>query len=541
MAAIAISQISFAQYNKPKDIDFQISSPFKVVDAKSKNYFYIDGEVFSIKIEKTLAIIQRFDVNSMKEVSRKELNMPKSYSLETIKRINGKTFAFYSIYDKSRNSEQLFCRQIDFKSGKWAGEENKLVSTIGKIAGSSMRTQQVAGGMFSMMSFGVTDKFDFYYSQDTSKIMVQYRMVPDVKNDAKSHDEIGLHVFDTDFREIWGEVQRMPYTEKKMNIIDYTVDNDGNGYILTTVFDDNSTRTTKKGSKDEPNYHIELLTRKPASKKLVVSEPKLDDKFISGVWLYETKDDKMVVAGFYNNTDSRGDAEGVFYAKLQKDGSTYDQRTYEIPLEILNQYESKRTRKKNDKKEEKGKSEFQSLDLEKVQFMEDGSILLIGEQYYIVEHTTTSANGRTSTYYTYHYNDILVTKIDPSGNLDWMRKLPKSQVGKVGLGSMSFRHHYDDGYHYLLFIDNVENLELPFDEAPASYSDGRDGHLTAYIVDDSNGEVQKELILDMRDAKGVRLYQFQPSKIMKISETEFIFEAYKKKKEDVMVKISLKG
>ena len=75
------------------------------------------------------------------------------------------------------------------------------------------------------------------------------------------------------------------------------------------------------------------------------------------------------------------------------------------------------------------------------------------------------------------------------------------------------------------FIDNEENLELPFDEKPRSYSDGRDGHLTAFIVDDSNGEVQKELILDMRDAKGTKLYQFQPSKILKISENEFIFEA----------------
>ncbi|WP_417610809.1 hypothetical protein [Owenweeksia hongkongensis] len=538
--AMLCSSLSFGQYHEPKKIDFEISEPYKVVDAQSKSYFQLDDQVFSIKIDKKTAIIQRFDVKTMKETNRIELEMPKSYSLETIKKIGDEYYVFYSIYDKGRKSEQLFCRAVDFEAGKYNGSEKLLVTTRGKIAGASMGTQHLAGGMFSVMSFGVTDKFDFYQSADKSKLLVQYRMVPTVKNDSKSFDKIGLHVFDTDLKEIWGEVQRMPYTEKKMNIIDYAIDNDANAYIMSTVFDDNSTRTTKKGSKDEPNYHIEMLKRTTAGKRLEQSTPSLDDKFISSVWLYETSDDKMVIAGFYNNTDSRGDAEGIFYAKLKKDGTTYDQQTHAIPLEVLNQYESKRTRKKNTKKEDKGESEFYKLKLRKLQFMEDGSIVMIGEQNYVVQHTTTNSRGGSSTYYTYHYNDMLVSKIDPTGSLAWMTKLPKSQVGRAGLGSMSFRHHYDAGYHYLLFIDNEKNMDLPFDEAPDTYSDGRDGNLTAYLVDDSNGEMQKETILDMRDAKGVRLYQFQPSKILKISETEFIFEAYKKQKEDVMVKISLK-
>lgn len=535
---LACSTSAMAQYEEPRNVDFEISSPYKVVDATSKHYFHDGEDVYSIKIVKEKAILQHFDTKTMKETNRKELDLPKSYSLEGIYEIGGKHIVFYSQYEKSRKSEQLFARELNLKTAKWKGAQKKLISTRGKVTGTPIRTAASSILFGSLVPMGYTDKFDFYFSADDSKMMVQYRMIPDVKNDAKSYDEIGIHVFNTDLRELYGDVEKMPYTEKKMNIIDYAVDNDGEAYILTTVFNDNTTRTTKKGSKDDPNYHIELFTISPKAKKIKISEPRLQDKFISGVWLYETVDNKMVIAGFYNNTASNGDAEGVFSAKIHKDGSTYDEQTFAIPIEILNQYESKRTRKRNNKKEDDDKAEFQNLVLRKLQFMEDGSIVLIGEQYYMVQHTSTS-NGRTSTYYTYHYNDMLITKIDPDGQLAWMRKLPKNQVGTSGRGSMSFTHHYDSGNHYLLFLDNEENKELPFDEAPETYADGKDGHLTTFIVDDTNGEVDKELILDMRDAKGIRLYQFTPAKILKISQNEFVFEAYKKKKEDVLVKIRL--
>ncbi len=104
---------------------------------------------------------------------------------------------------------------------------------------------------------------------------------------------------------------------------------------------------------------------------------------------------------------------------------------------------------------------------------------------------------------------------------------------------MSFKHTYVNGYHYFMYMDLAENLELPFDEAPRGYSDGRLEQLTAFIVDDERGEVTKEGILNMADAKGTRLYQFAISRLIRLSDTEFIFESYKKKKEDVMVKISI--
>lgn len=525
------TSLTFAQFEEPKKISFEISEPYRVVDATSKNYFQRGKEVLSVKIVKSKAIVQKFDGNGMKAGLKRELELPKSYLYEGLIDFSNKIILLYSIWNKDRQSEQLFYREIDFASGNWKGSPKKIIATRGKLSGpAAIRT--------SYFSAGVLDKFNFEFSPDDSKMMVRYRKVPKVKSDAKNYDVIGLYVFDSDLQELWGDEIKMPYTEKKMNNEDYSVDADGNAYILASVYEDNTTREKKKGS-DEANYHFELIKRAPEDKKLQISKIDLDGKFITSVSIYETVDDLMVLAGFYNTSVAYRDAEGIFYAKVDKEGTLYDKQSHAIPLEILNQYEGKRTRKRNEKDEKKGKSDFANLKLRKLQYLSDGSIIFIGEQYFIASHTTTSSNGSTSTYYTYHYNDLLMAKVDPSGGLAWMQKLPKSQVGRNGRGTMSFSHFYRNGFHYLLFLDQLENAELPFDQAPRTYGDGKFGHLTAFVVDDNSGEASREIILDMRNAKGIKLYQFWPSKIFMVAENEFMFEAYKKKKEDVMVKIKI--
>jgi hypothetical protein len=523
---------TFAQFEKPRDITYEISDPYRVVDATSKLYFNRGTDVLSIKITKKNFIVQSFNADAMKAGFKKELELPKGADLETVTELGDKILIFYSIWDRGREAEQLYYREVNFSNGAWKGPQKQIISTRGKVAGT------LVGSTFS---YKVVDKFDFHYSADNTKMMVQYRKAPKNKNDARSYDEIGLFVYDANMKEIWGEEVRMPYTEKKMNNIDYSVDVDGNAYILAEVYDDDSTRKKKKGTKDpESNYHLEMLKKEPGVRELNISKLELNGKFITSVSIFETVDDLMVLAGFYNNSAASTNADGVFYAKLDKDGGLYDEQSFAIPVEIINQYESKRAKKKNDKKEEKGEAEFASLRLRKIQFLSDGSIILIGEQYYVLSHTSTNSKGVSTTYYTYHYNDILVSKIDPAGDLAWMRKMPKNQYGRSGKGSMGFMHTYEDGYHYFMYMDVPENLELPFDEAPRTYSDGRLAQLTAYIVDDDRGEVTKEAILDMENAKGMKLYQFSISRLIKLSDSEFLFEAYKKKKEDVMVKISIK-
>ncbi|MBY0424331.1 MAG: hypothetical protein K2Q22_01740, partial [Cytophagales bacterium] len=130
--------------------------------------------------------------------------------------------------------------------------------------------------------------------------------------------------------------------------------------------------------------------------------------------------------------------------------------------------------------------------------------------------------------------------IDANGKLVWMRKLPKKQMGTMGRGGMGYFSTSFDGKHYLLFLDNIKNMDIAPDEVPATHQDGRGGFLISYVVDDKTGSVKKTSLFDSRDVEGQKLSQFNVDRIQQINGNEFILEAYKKGKEDILIKVNLK-
>ncbi|BDS15572.1 hypothetical protein [Aureispira anguillae] len=515
--------------------DYTVSEPFRVIDARYKTYASKKGQTLAIKKDGKDIYMQHFDAVKMKEIQRKKISdLPKGYVIENISWFKDKLYCYYSLWDKKNTTEQLFVREIDFENCQFKAKEKRIVAVKGKLTGAPMFSMGFGGFSFRVES---TPKFDFLYSKDKSKLLVQYRRKPEKKRDAINHDIIGMFVFNNDLEKLSGSDIEMPYTEKKMDNIDYSVDAEGNAYILAKVRPDGSDKNTKKDKKDKaPNYHIELFKVAPKTKKIKITKIQLKDKFINGIWLFESDKKEMLCAGYYNK-NNYATADGIFVFKLDKEGGINDKIFHEIPVEILNQYTTSRTQKKNEKKEKKGKAEFSSLVMDKLVIQKDGSIILMGEQYYVV--VTYDSKGRAR--YTYHYNDILVSKISPDGKLAWMRKLPKRQTGGRGQGSLSYKHMSMGGNHYFVFLDNIKNLDLGLDERPARHMDGLGGFFTAYKVPDGNGKVSKVSIFDTKDVKdGLKIYQFSVDRILEVSSDEFIMEAYKKGKEDVMIKVKVK-
>ncbi|NQY30607.1 MAG: hypothetical protein HRT69_14185, partial [Flavobacteriaceae bacterium] len=301
---------------------------------------------------------------------------------------------------------------------------------------------------------------------------------------------------------------------------------------------DNSNKDKRR---DESNYQLELFKYEKKSKKLVVRKINIGDKYISNIGLYINNKKEIYFAGYYNDGESSSNVDGIAVFKMDDIDNVPTKNFHEIPVEILNQYVKAKTKRKNNRKDKKDKAEFNSLILRKLFFHEDGGISILGEQYYVKAHTTYSSNGGTRTRYTYHYNDMLISKINASGKLDWMRKIPKRQKGVRGLGGMSFTHFYTNNNHYLLYLDNVKNIGLPLNKIPAMHSDKMGGYLTACKINDATGEVSKGSIFDSRKLKGkIAAHQFNTDRIVQTKKDEFIIEVYKKKKEDVLIKVKIK-
>ena len=63
--------------------------------------------------------------------------------------------------------------------------------------------------------------------------------------------------------------------------------------------------------------------------------------------------------------------------------------------------------------------------------------------------------------------------------------------------------------------------------------------MTCAKIDSETGELSKEYLFDMRDVNGVEVYQFTTSRVVNISDDTIAVEVYKKKKEDIWIRVGL--
>jgi hypothetical protein len=510
-----------------KNFDVKAGVPYKVIDARSKEYFSDGkGNIITVKTDGEEVYIQKINTKSQKEVSRKFYkDFPKYTKVQKVAKFGDRLFYFYAVYDKKNKREAVYAREIDITDGSFE-KPTFLFKTSGVVI------PQVATESLGFWGFGSGPKFNFYNSFDNTKFMIQYRVKPTTKRDKNSYDKLGFYVFNmSDISKVWGKESKMPYTEAKMNNITYTVSSEGNAYMIAYK------REEKK---------FELLEITKASTTVETNPIDLDGSmFFSKILIKEDSDGNLNCSGYYANgmevtyswvggLSTQMNVNGVLQFSLNKSGKILSENKIEFPAKLINQFESKRAKKKNDKREADGKLGIRDLVLREVIEQEDGTTIIIGEQYYM----KTEQRGTSSVTY-FYYADIVATKIDKDGNTLWMKKLPKTQKGARGKGGMGFKYASKGDNIYLMYLDNVKNLAMGVNDVPKIHMDGKGGFLTAYKIDNETGDIEKQSILDTRDMDGLNAYQFKTSRLLLANENELFLEVYIKGKKDVLVKIEL--
>ncbi len=510
-----------------EQLNFSVGKPYPVSDAERKIYFAQDGEMLAIKISPKQFVIQKFNTNSLsfiKETSYADFE--KGTTFETLMNCAGRYYYFYSLFDATGGNEQIYGREIDFKKGTFIGEGRIVLTIKGKVVVNAIKQGN--------LNVFFPEKFQFTLSTDSSKFLISYRKKPVSRDDSKSNDVIGLCVYDNSLKELWKEEVMMPYSEKKMDILKKTVDKNANVLLVAKVFKDNST-DDKKSKQGPANYQIEVLKIAAGTKSVQKTSIDVGDKFIKYINIFEIAN-KIACSGYFANGKDMDAIAGVFLFKLSIDGIVEDTKFYEIPLEILKMNISKNEKAKAEKSKDKSNSltDIDNLELSQVIVIGDGSVILIGEQVF------TTSGGDS---FHFHYDNMLITKINADGTLAWMKKLPKRQTGTQGQRGMSFFYDYNSksDAHNFLFLDNEKNKTLGSDEVPAEHTDGAGGFLTSYSVDHKTGKVNKSYIFDVKMVKGIPIFQFQVDRIFANNLDEYFMEVYKKEKEDVLIKLFLKN
>lgn len=533
------SFIGTSAQNPLDKLTYNVGRPYPVVDAPVKLYFTRGGEMISIKWSKKETIVQKFNLKTMAQTSAKSFNpTPAGAAPEAFYQIKDKFYFFYSTYSESENITELKAKEIDFKSGTISETEKSVLSVPG-------------GANCSVSMYNAVTRFSFSVSVDSTKVLIRYEKgdnqinKPGIMVKAFNMTSLGLCVMTPELTQIWKKEVEMPTSDKKqkVEVLSFTLSNGGDVFLLSRVFEDESGKV-KKGKDASANYHLEVWMAGAEAGTFVRNSLNIADNHISNARLFGGKDG-IVGGGFYckvkNLDNKRGigeqNADGVYTFKADGSGKLQNMVYHEIPLEILNMYSSGSEQRKNNKENEN--AEFQNMGLDRLHVSADGSITLIGEQVNSVS-TYQSQGGYTST--NYFCKDILVAKINADGSLAWMKRLPKRQEGsKFELMSYFYDFNSASSSHIFLFLDSEKNKTLPIDKVPSTLNATGGGFLTAYGVNEESGDISKKYLFDVRNIKGTVAAQFSTERIGATDNDEYVIEVYKKDKEDVLIKLSLKN
>ncbi|HNQ00300.1 MAG TPA: hypothetical protein PKK99_14670, partial [Bacteroidia bacterium] len=169
LVALFASYVSTAQVKFSKEFKITVGEPYKVVDAKSKEYFGDgEGHIVTVKTDGELIVVQRFNVSDGKEIGRKEYkDQPDKSELQSVFNVGGKLFYIYTVAKKG-DLFDVFCREVNMKQGSM--ESAKLLFTSkGDLARTEPKETLGAWGLQRGPFLTV------YKSFDDSKVLINYR------------------------------------------------------------------------------------------------------------------------------------------------------------------------------------------------------------------------------------------------------------------------------------------------------------------------------------------------------------------------------
>ena len=500
------------EMERSSEVKITKSEPYPVVDAYSKTYYRLaNDEVLAIKKNKKGILFQKF--------SGDHLNLESSFTEEFdikgsvpygIYELNSSLVMMYSVLDKKAGVETLYAQAIDMKKGAFDGEA-KVLLTVDK---------EISTFGFARTSFGM---FSFDVSANKKIFVVKYRYKPAVKDDSKNNDVLGMHVFDSDLNQMWRADFTMPYTESLMDNLDFSVDSKGNGFFLIKKYKEE----LKMRNRNNPENESVAILIASADGSLNEVEFSLGESMIDDVTMKENKNGDIVCAGYYRRPKSYG-IDGTFVSILDSKGNLSDPKFYEFSLDFIKKYKriSERGKKKMSEADENDKLSLSNLTMRDVEILDDGGIVLAGEIYYVTTYTDSKGNTHT----TYHYDDVIVVKINANGELGWMQKFPKRSTVE------SFRLFTSEKYTYILFTDNPKNADLPEDQNP-HLSFAKERFVITYRTDNASGERKHMALFGFKQIDGTPVYQYSSNRVIPLTDNSFAIELYIKQKSDMMFKV----
>lgn len=352
-------------------------------------------------------------------------------TFEGVKVIGGKLVVFLS--DK-KDGEKIMFMQLYDKDIKPDGEAVRL-------------------GSFSLERGGNKGWFDIKISSNEQFLGVVWQ-IP-ARRDTK--ERYGFKIYSKDLELIQEGDYPLPFDPELSVIHSHHISNKGDYFLALSEFEITEERALLRDKKAFKALHIYHIAE-DGLQDLVID---VEDKRVVAMALTSDSNNVFTVTGVYGDKEEAG-VEGVFYKRIDLNtGKDIKGGKQDFERSFITQNWSQRELDRANRREARGKGEPQlyNYQMREANILPDGTIVGTMEQYYVqVRSTYDSRTGQSINTYYYYYNDIIVYKIDSTGNFNWFKKIPKYQVSMNDGGPFSsFESVVSNGQIHFIFNDNVKN------------------------------------------------------------------------------------
>ncbi len=413
-ASIVLCNTVFSQ-----NITIKKGQEFIPEDDASFN-FYIDKDATGIYIGRTSTkgkgitkVIQKLDANTLSPLYSNSYHLDKGEETSATYLKNNKILVFTTKYDKDEQVKYFLLREFDAKTGNSLGER-KEISAIKSDA------------------WGVQGR-NFYvtFSPDDSKMAIT-----DEFKWPKKQSEVQATIYETStFKKLGTKTVIDAYGNSTIGSFNYRIDNNGTFYYLFNYMID-----------FEEEIGGLALAGIPANEVKSVVTPLPFNKLAIQNGTFEFVNNNLVFCGVFKD---------VVTKKERKEGKVQDVGVYSFFIdgktgEVKNKgfdYFSPAVKEKLTYKdgliEESPANKYYSFE----------EIFTFNENTYLIESHSYGISSNNS--YTSYERELIVSKFDKEGKMEWMKIIPKFTANNLN----NFNFIVRNNKVYLFYAEHPKNLE----------------------------------------------------------------------------------
>jgi len=436
--------------------------------------------------------IQHYDNNFSLDKSR-VIELGKGKDKRRIFKLFGLTNKLYMIttnINKKNKKNTLFVETFDKETLKQNNDRRKIEEIDFKNA------IKRHNGSFRMK-----------FSNDSSKIVI-YKQIPYSK--LQDNSIIMFDIFDNQMNMIWQKKVSLPYSNNLFQILDFTIDNEGNVSFVSKIYKNICRNEVNK----KVNYTIKIFHYPFKSDKQFKYKVDLNNHFLDELELISDNNNNIICAGFFSDkhtlfgrlnwSRNKREINGIHVLKINtKLGKKVYEKHEFFSKELVSQYLDKKQKKKMAKALSKGEHfGLEQYKLTEIRLKSDGGLYMIGECITPEYGLGTEIGGGASRNILnrfYHNSNVVVVNIASTGDIVWAHQIPKKQ----NLSSCSIYFNKSDAYTsmlfndkiYLLYKDNVKNLTSNINKEGKIYGLKNCKNTTLVLASfDKKGNLLREII-----------------------------------------------